>query len=303
MVLEQFNEVLAALPRLTDAQLHEVRKTIEKLQAPAVPVPWVRMSPGASLPAGGIGDLARLEDPCQAAILALMLDGLSNSDIAQRLQISRHAAKVRVSAILQRMGLRTRAQAIAQMRREQARALLGETEQPVPHGVSMSPDELGLTPRQGSLLMLVLEGLSNKLIAARLGLGENTVKEYVSAILRRLGLRNRAELIARMKRVSVREAGGKAGGEPHAAGEVEMPAHALEAPCVPVTIDELGLTRRQGLVLALLLDGLSNKAIGRSLGLSENTVKEHVSAILQRFGARSRAQVISRMTAHTLQAD
>jgi len=300
MVLEQFNEVLAALPRLTDAQLHEVRKTIEKLQAPAAPVPWLTMPPGASLPMGGVGDeLARPDDPCQAAVLELMLDGLSNPDIAQRLQISRHAAKVRVSAILQRMGLRTRGQAIAQMRREQARALLGATEQPVTHGVSMSPDELGLTPRQGSLLLLMLEGLSNKLIAARLGLGENTVKEYVSAILRRLGLRNRAELIARMKRVSVREAGG----EPCAVGEVKMSAHALEAPRAPVTLDELGLTRRQGRVLALLLDGMSNKAIGRSLGLSENTVKEHVSAILQRVGVRSRAQVISRMMPHTLQAE
>ncbi|MGL6158660.1 MAG: DNA-binding response regulator, partial [Ralstonia mannitolilytica] len=30
-------------------------------------------------------------------------------------------------------------------------------------------------------------------------------------------------------------------------------------------------------------------------GLTENTVKEHVSAILQRLGVRTRIQIISRM--------
>ncbi|WP_430869690.1 response regulator transcription factor [Cupriavidus basilensis] len=57
----------------------------------------------------------------------------------------------------------------------------------------------------------------------------------------------------------------------------------------------LGLTNRQGTVLRHLLDGLSNKAIARHLGLTENTVKEHVSAILLQLGARSRLQVISKM--------
>ncbi|MGD7409802.1 LuxR C-terminal-related transcriptional regulator, partial [Ralstonia pseudosolanacearum] len=33
----------------------------------------------------------------------------------------------------------------------------------------------------------------------------------------------------------------------------------------------------------------------RQLGLTENTVKEHVSAILQRLGVRTRIQIISRM--------
>ncbi|ANA32705.1 response regulator transcription factor [Ralstonia mannitolilytica] len=64
---------------------------------------------------------------------------------------------------------------------------------------------------------------------------------------------------------------------------------------IPITPAELGLTPRQGSVLALLLEGLPNKSIARQLGLTENTVKEHVSAILQRLGVRTRIQIISRM--------
>jgi DNA-binding NarL/FixJ family response regulator len=69
-----------------------------------------------------------------------------------------------------------------------------------PHGIPVTPAELGLTPRQGSVLALVLEGLPNKTIARRLGLTENTVKEHVSAILQRLGVRTRMQVMSRMER-------------------------------------------------------------------------------------------------------
>ena len=44
---------------------------------------------------------------------------------------------------------------------------------------------------------------------------------------------------------------------------------------------DLLLTRRQTEVLALVMQGKSNKAIGRALGLSEPTVKRHVTAVLK----------------------
>jgi DNA-binding NarL/FixJ family response regulator len=74
----------------------------------------------------------------------------------------------------------------------------------VPHdGIPVTPAELGLTPRQGSVLMLILEGLPNKSIARRLGLTENTVKEHVSAILQRLGVRTRLQIMSRLERFRV----------------------------------------------------------------------------------------------------
>ncbi|MBD9358370.1 LuxR C-terminal-related transcriptional regulator [Methylomonas albis] len=62
---------------------------------------------------------------------------------------------------------------------------------------------------------------------------------------------------------------------------------------LPVTAAELGLTARQGQVLAMMLKGLPNKRIALNLSLSEQTVKEHVSGILERLGARNRIEVIT----------
>lgn len=50
------------------------------------------------------------------------------------------------------------------------------------------------------------------------------------------------------------------------------------------------LTPRQGEVLALLANGLSNKEIGLKYGLSEKTVKVHVGAIFRALGVTNRTQ-------------
>ncbi len=51
-----------------------------------------------------------------------------------------------------------------------------------------------------------------------------------------------------------------------------------------------GLTPRQCEVLDQLCLGLTNKAIGRKLGLSENTVRVHVQAILAHLGVSNRSE-------------
>lgn len=53
------------------------------------------------------------------------------------------------------------------------------------------------------------------------------------------------------------------------------------------------LSPRQQQVAQLLLQGQSNKAIARKLGLSEGTVKAHVSAIYQIVGARNRVEAVT----------
>ncbi|MCU6496167.1 response regulator transcription factor [Rugamonas sp. A1-17] len=50
-----------------------------------------------------------------------------------------------------------------------------------------------LTPRQCEVLGLICQGLSNKLIARRLNLSENTVRGHVQALLSMLGVVSRAE--------------------------------------------------------------------------------------------------------------
>ncbi len=68
-----------------------------------------------------------------------------------------------------------------------------------------------------------------------------------------------------------------------------------EALSLPLSPAELGLTARQGEVLALMLKGLPNKRVAQALSLTEQTVKEHVSCILERLGARNRIELITRL--------
>ncbi|MDE2572073.1 MAG: response regulator transcription factor [bacterium] len=55
---------------------------------------------------------------------------------------------------------------------------------------------LALTSREREVLRLVGEGLSNKQIAARLGIAERTAKFHLSSIMAKLGAENRAQAVA-----------------------------------------------------------------------------------------------------------
>ena len=54
------------------------------------------------------------------------------------------------------------------------------------------------------------------------------------------------------------------------------------------------LTRRELEILALLGDGLSNKAIARQLGISAHTVKFHLEAVFDKLGVASRAEAVAK---------
>lgn len=54
------------------------------------------------------------------------------------------------------------------------------------------------------------------------------------------------------------------------------------------------LTQREVEVLALLADGAGNKEIARRMQISEHTVKFHVSSILNKLGAATRTEAVTR---------
>lgn len=62
-------------------------------------------------------------------------------------------------------------------------------------------------------------------------------------------------------------------------------------PFSPVAGEER-LTPREVEVLEQLAQGLTNKQIARTLGISEHTVKYHISAIYAKLGAMNRAEAV-----------
>jgi DNA-binding NarL/FixJ family response regulator len=68
----------------------------------------------------------------------------------------------------------------------------------------VSPADLGLTPRQGEVLSLVLKGLPNKLIARKLDIAEGTVKVHVSAVLQVLKVSTRTQALIAATRLGLR---------------------------------------------------------------------------------------------------
>lgn len=83
-------------------------------------------------------------------------------------------------------------------------------------------------------------------------------------------------LVREYRRLAKESAGGGSGYKPPM--EVRRPLHLL--------------TRRECEVLQLLADGKSNRGIGDALYISEKTVKNHVSNILQKMNVNDRTQAV-----------
>jgi DNA-binding NarL/FixJ family response regulator len=63
---------------------------------------------------------------------------------------------------------------------------------------------LDLSPRQREVLALLLKGMSNKLIARKLDISENTTKIHVSAVLDALGVATRTQAVIAASRLGLR---------------------------------------------------------------------------------------------------
>jgi len=110
--------------------------------------------------------------------------------------------------------------------------------------------------------------------AVALSEGPDNAQRQALEELNRLGARPAARIVARR----LRQRGIRALARGPRAGTRESPA---------------GLTRRETEVLMLLGEGLRNAEIAGRLVLSRRTIDHHVSAILQKLGARSRGEAVA----------
>ena len=112
-----------------------------------------------------------------------------------------------------------------------------------------------------------------------------------------VGPRNRRD---RLKPV-LRDAGADVLSEVDTLDEARLLPEAVDAYVVAATdepsaaregADVEPLTTRERDVLRLLADGLSNKAIAARLGISDQTVKFHVAAIVSKLGVANRTAAV-----------
>jgi DNA-binding NarL/FixJ family response regulator len=81
-----------------------------------------------------------------------------------------------------------------------ARVIVREVPVHVPAATPFTPDaarleQLGITPREHEILQLIATGLSNREIAERLFVSENTVKTHTSRLLAKLDARRRTQAV------------------------------------------------------------------------------------------------------------
>jgi len=77
-------------------------------------------------------------------------------------------------------------------------------------------------------------------------------------------------------------------------GERYVPAKALEGLINTSGNKRLPISPRQQEIWFQLAEGKSNKEIANALGLSDSTVKQHVSGLFRKLGINSRAQAIQK---------
>ncbi len=78
--------------------------------------------------------------------------------------------------------------------------------------------------------------------------------------------------------------------DPSFAARLLSPGVSVRQPAAGTEIEDL--TARELEVLALLAEGIPNKAIARRLGISDHTVKFHVGSVLGKLGAASRTEAV-----------
>lgn len=143
----------------------------------------------ASAVGESIGLSPRLQQTC-----VCLLEGKSEKEAAERLGVSPATLHQYVTALYRHFGVRSRPQLLARALQQ-----LGPEYLDIILSATQSGPAL-LSPRLQATLFCLLEGDSEKGVAARLGSSPTTIHQYVRALYRRFGVASRAQLLGQVLR-------------------------------------------------------------------------------------------------------
>ncbi|AKF03855.1 response regulator transcription factor [Sandaracinus amylolyticus] len=132
--------------------------------------------------------------PRQAEILEHVVRGASNAHIARVVGCSAASIEAHVGQLLRKASAEGRGALVA---RFWTLPSTTETSPAAARALERATEIWALTPMQARVLEHVVRGASNKDVMAVLGCAKSTIEAHVTALLRKSGCVNRAELIAR----------------------------------------------------------------------------------------------------------
>ncbi|WP_040788648.1 LuxR C-terminal-related transcriptional regulator [Nocardia paucivorans] len=125
-----------------------------------------------------------------------------------------------------------------------------------------------LSPAQRAIVDLIVRGMANTDIAARLEISESAVKSQVKRIYDRLGITDRNQLVG--------------------IGEEALAELIRGGGTRVLSQTELGILR-------MIVQGVKNPGIARNLGLSEYTVRSYVKRIYDKLGVSNRNELVGNL--------
>ncbi|UJR83622.1 response regulator transcription factor [Sandaracinus amylolyticus] len=131
--------------------------------------------------------------PRQAEILEHVARGSSNARIATLVGCSAASIEAHVGQLLRKAAAEGRGALVARFWTLPSSI---ETSPAATRALERAREVWALTPMQARVLEQVVRGASNKDVMAELGCAKSTVEAHVTALLRKSGCANRAELIA-----------------------------------------------------------------------------------------------------------
>ena len=132
--------------------------------------------------------------------------------------------------------------------------------------------QVKVTPRDQQVLNLLVQGCSNKEIGGQLHIGLGTVKQHLRTLFLRAGIREGR------KRVKL-------------ARYAHEDESAVLTPCT-------GLSPRENQISILVWEGLTNREIGKMVGISEQTIKNHLRSAFDKLGVWTRLELAMYVASH-----